>query len=46
MIRSCLRGLQGTMLMMSAGLYAIVQGLGQTPEVALHSRQKKRSFIA
>jgi MFS family permease len=28
MIRSCPRGLQGTMLMMSAGLYAIVQGLG------------------
>jgi MFS family permease len=28
MIRSCPRGLQGTLLMMSAGLYAIVQGLG------------------
>jgi MFS family permease len=28
MIRSCPRGLQGTMLMMSAALYAIVQGLG------------------
>jgi len=27
-IRSCPRGLQGTMLMMSAGLYAIIQGLG------------------
>ena len=28
MIRSCPRGLQGTLLMMSAGLYAIVQGPG------------------
>ena len=28
LIRSCPRGLQGTMLMMSAALYAIVQGLG------------------
>jgi energy-converting hydrogenase Eha subunit C len=28
MIRSCLRGPQGTLLMMSAALYAIVQGLG------------------
>jgi hypothetical protein len=28
MIRCCPRGLQGTMLMMSAALYAIVQGLG------------------
>ena len=27
MIRSCPRGLQGTMLMTSAGLYAIVTGL-------------------
>ncbi len=28
MIRSCPRGLQGTLMMMSAGLFAIVQGLG------------------
>jgi hypothetical protein len=28
MIRSCPRGMQGTLLMMSVGLYAIVQGLG------------------
>ena len=28
LIRSCPRGLQGTMQMMSAALYAIVQGLG------------------
>jgi hypothetical protein len=28
MIRSCPRGLQGTLMMMSAALYAIVQGLG------------------
>jgi MFS family permease len=28
MIRSCPRGLQGTLLMMSAGLFAIVQSLG------------------
>ena len=28
MIRSCPRGLQGTLMMTSAGLFAIVQGLG------------------
>jgi hypothetical protein len=28
LIRSCPRGLQGTLMMLSAGLFAIVQGLG------------------
>ena len=36
MIRSCPRGLQGTMLMMSAALYAIVQGLGNVLGTTLY----------
>jgi hypothetical protein len=35
-IRSCPRGLQGTMLMMSAALYAIVQGLGNVLGTSLY----------
>jgi Na+/melibiose symporter-like transporter len=38
MIRSCPRGLQGTMLMMSAALYAIVQGLGNVLGTNLYDR--------
>jgi predicted MFS family arabinose efflux permease len=36
MIRSCPRGLQGTLMMMSAGLFAIVQGLGNLLGTSLY----------
>jgi MFS family permease len=36
MIRSCPRGLQGTLMMMSASLFAVVQGLGNVLGTALY----------